>query len=151
MVESEHESDSKPQEFRAKSLWEGGLRTNTLIRGFEVQSDDPVAEFGTNTAPAPAEIFLGSIGACLITTYAWRAFTSRLSLTAMTANVKGKIEKVDNVEKITSIEIKFKVSAITNKPDKLERCFQLTHENCLLLNSLDFEKKVDFEYTITDS
>lgn len=148
MTDAEVDSDSGPWEIRAKTLWEGAQRSNTIIRGFEVKADEPVAESGTNTAPAPAEIFLGSIGACLTNSFAQFAFASRLKIEAISVSLSGKIERLDKTNKITEIVASLKAISSTNSPEKLERCFKLAHENCLLLNSMECEKKLDFKYII---
>jgi uncharacterized OsmC-like protein len=150
MNEETEDTDKIVDELRAKTLWEGGQRTNNIIRGFEIQTDEPWTEFGTNTAPAPAEVFLSAIGACLTASYAWTAFTSRLNLLAISANLRGIIKKVDGVNKITKVEVSLKVNSKSNKPDKLKRCYELALEKCLLLNTLECEKVVNFEYKIQD-
>jgi uncharacterized OsmC-like protein len=148
MSEDTAKIDGKPHELRAKSLWEGGLKTNTLIRGFELPSDDPIAEWGTNTAPSPAENFLAAISACFITTYSWIALMSRLSLAAITVSASGKIDDVNDVHKISKIDLAVKVTSHTDNPDKLQKCYELAHKRCLLLNTLDCEKNISFEYKI---
>ena len=135
---------------RAKTLWEGGLRCNTLIRGFEVHTDDPIKEWGTNTAASPTETFLGAIGACLTAVYAWTALTSRVHHAAITTTVTGKMEEVDGKHKLTNIEINLKASAVEGTPEKLERIFELAHEKCLLINSIGIDTKLNFEYKIVD-
>ena len=144
------EAGIQTRELRAKTLWEGGLRTNTLIRGFEIQSDEPVADFGSNSYAAPAEIFMGSLGACLTSIYAWSAFTFRLRLHAISTSITGTVEEVDGEARITRINVAMKVTAMSNKPDRLERCFEVAKKRCLILNSLDCEKNIEFKYKISE-
>ena len=42
----------------------GNKKVDAHFRGFTVNSDQPIADGGDNTAPAPLEIFLASIGMC---------------------------------------------------------------------------------------
>ncbi|OGP67155.1 MAG: osmotically inducible protein OsmC [Deltaproteobacteria bacterium RBG_19FT_COMBO_43_11] len=42
----------------------GNKKVDAHFRGFTLKSDQPVADGGDNTAPAPLEIFLASIGMC---------------------------------------------------------------------------------------
>jgi putative redox protein len=44
--------------------FEGGKIVTAHFRGFEVKTDQPVKNGGTETAPAPFDLFLASIGTC---------------------------------------------------------------------------------------
>jgi putative redox protein len=44
--------------------FEGGKIVTAHLRGFEVKTDQPVKSGGTETAPAPFDLFLASIGTC---------------------------------------------------------------------------------------
>jgi ribosomal protein S12 methylthiotransferase accessory factor len=42
----------------------GGVRVNAQYRGFEIATDQPEKNGGENTAPAPFDLFLVSLGTC---------------------------------------------------------------------------------------
>ena len=42
----------------------GGHRVDAEYRGFTISTDQPVHAGGTNTAPAPFDLFLGSLATC---------------------------------------------------------------------------------------
>ena len=42
----------------------GGKKVETKIRGFTINTDQPVADGGQDTAPSPFELFLASLGTC---------------------------------------------------------------------------------------
>jgi ribosomal protein S12 methylthiotransferase accessory factor len=42
----------------------GGSRVDAQYRGFTISTDQPVHDGGTNTAPAPFDLFLGSLATC---------------------------------------------------------------------------------------
>ncbi len=42
----------------------GGLRVEAAYKGFVIQTDQPVYQGGTGTAPAPFDLFLASLAAC---------------------------------------------------------------------------------------
>jgi len=42
----------------------GGVRVDVSYKGFVIRTDQPVDEEGTNSAPAPFDLFLASIAAC---------------------------------------------------------------------------------------
>jgi len=45
-------------------LFPGGKRVDALFDGFTVQTDQPVSSGGEDSAPAPFDLFLASIGTC---------------------------------------------------------------------------------------
>jgi ribosomal protein S12 methylthiotransferase accessory factor len=45
-------------------IFPGNKKVDGHFRGFTVQSDQPVADGGGNSAPSPFELFLASIGMC---------------------------------------------------------------------------------------
>ncbi len=42
----------------------GGMRVDTQFRGHTIHTDQPVAVGGTDTAPAPFDLFLASLATC---------------------------------------------------------------------------------------
>ena len=42
----------------------GGVKVNAQYHGFEIASDQPERNGGENTAPAPFDFFLASLGTC---------------------------------------------------------------------------------------
>jgi ribosomal protein S12 methylthiotransferase accessory factor len=44
--------------------FDGGKIITAHLKGHEIKTDQPVAGGGTNTAPAPFDLFLASIGTC---------------------------------------------------------------------------------------
>lgn len=54
---------------------ENGYRTAIHVRSHTVFADEPVQDGGTDTAPTPMEIFLGTAGACIAVTT--RAYAQR--------------------------------------------------------------------------
>lgn len=47
-----------------KVTFPGGARVTAHVEGFEVATDQPLEDGGTNTAPAPYDLFLSSIVTC---------------------------------------------------------------------------------------
>ena len=121
---------------RAKVLWAGGLKTVSMIRGMELHSDKPKSYHGTNTAPAPLEIFVSSLGSCFLTTFLHAAMRSRVEVEDCTADVKAmtKIEK--GIESITSLELRLTAWAPKADEAKLEKAFELSKSICSITNAL---------------
>ena len=45
-------------------VFPGGKKVDALYKGFTIKTDQPVFSGGENTAPAPFDLFLASIGTC---------------------------------------------------------------------------------------
>ncbi len=133
---------------KAKTIWSGGLKTESIIRGFEVETDQPKIYYGTNQAPAPAEVFAASIGACFVTSFVWYALHKHLRLDEITANVKAQIDKIDDIEKITEIKIKAKVWSEPKAKKQLEKCVEYAKKNCPLTNVLNVPVNISIEYKL---
>jgi organic hydroperoxide reductase OsmC/OhrA len=133
---------------KAKTIWSGGLKTESIIRGFEVETDQPKIYYGTNQAPAPAEVFAASIGACFVTSFVWYALHKHLRLDEITASVKAQIDKIDDIEKITEIKIKAKVWSESKAKKQLEKCTEYAKKNCPLTNALNVPVNFSIEYKL---
>ena len=60
--------------WRADVTWRGGFRSAARVRGFsELDSDEPPALGGTDSAPNPVEQLLAALGHCLAVGYAANA------------------------------------------------------------------------------
>jgi uncharacterized OsmC-like protein len=130
--------DKREFQLKAKVFWQGGLKTQSIIRGFEVETDEPKSHFGTNTAPAPVEIFISSIGACLLTTYAWSIMKARVVIQDCTVDVKAHTVEKDKSEKVSKAMITLTVWGDKKDKKKLEQCFDISKKFCTLTNSVSF-------------
>jgi organic hydroperoxide reductase OsmC/OhrA len=135
-------------EARAKTIWSGGLKTESLIRGFEVNTDQPKKYYGTNEAPAPAEVFSASIGACFVTSFVWYALHHHLILNEITADVKAHIDDSKDVEKITDIFIKVKVWSEPKFEKQLKKCLEYAKTHCPLTGALNVPVDVSVKYKL---
>jgi uncharacterized OsmC-like protein len=132
----------------AKTIWSGGLKTESIIRGFEVETDQPKVLYGTNQAPAPAEVFAASLGACFVTSFVWYALHKHLRLEEITANVKIDIETNDAIDRITEITIKAKVWSEPKAKKQLEKCFDYAKKHCPLTNALNVPVNFSIKYKL---
>ena len=121
---------------RAKVLWAGGLKTVSMIRGMELHSDKPKSYHGTNTAPAPLEIFVSSLGSCFLTTFLHAAMRSRVEVEDCTADVKAMTRMEKGIESIISMELKLMVWGPKEDEVKLEKAFELSKSICSITNAL---------------
>jgi uncharacterized OsmC-like protein len=132
----------------AKTMWLGGLRTSSITRGFEVETDQPKRYYGTNLAAAPAEVFSASLGACFVTSFVWYAQHKHLLLNEITADVKSKIEEEKGLEKITEVSIKVKVYSPPGLESKWEKCIEYAKTHCPLTNTLNVPVNISVKYKV---
>jgi uncharacterized OsmC-like protein len=145
MSSSDQESEIKVLKAHVKTLWEGGVKTTGLIRGFEVVADAPKWKYGTNSAPAPGEIFLASIGACFTSTFTRCAQDSGIILDGVVTDVRGIIDhELSGKEVLKTIEMELKVHAEGKYEKGLKQCYDKSKEICPLVNALTCE--IEFSY-----
>lgn len=132
------------QEIRAKAkvFWEGGLKTRSIIRGFEVETDKPKSSFGTNTAPAPMEVFISSIGACLLSTFVWSVLMARVTIKDCTIDLKAYTDIYEKKEKLSKVKIILTVWAERKDKKRLENCFDISKTICTLSNAVSFPLEI---------
>jgi len=123
---------------KTKIFWEGGLKTRSLIRGFELETDKPKSDFGTNTAPAPMEVFISGMGACVLSTFIWATIKARITIEDCIVDVKANTNIHENKEQLSKAKIILTVWAEKNYKDRVEQCFNITKTNCPLTNAVSF-------------
>jgi uncharacterized OsmC-like protein len=133
-------------EVTSKVFWEGGLKTNSVTRGFEVKTDKPKSYFGTNTAPAPMEVFIASIGACLLTTFVSAAMKARAQIEECTVGTKALTGINDKKEEVLSADLELIVWAKREHKQKLERCFEIAKSTCPLTAAVKFPLTVKMKF-----
>ncbi len=133
-------------EARAKVLWEGSLKTQSIIRGMEIACDKPKSIFGTNTAPAPLEIFSSAMGSCLLTTFIHSANRSRIHITDISVDVKTEADIIEGKERVMTGSMKLSVWTDGAEESKIQKVFELARTHCSLTNAVNFP--VEFELKI---
>ena len=130
--------ENKKIEASAKVFWEGGLKTRSIIRGFEVEIDKPKSDFGTNTAPAPMEIFIAGMGGCILSTFVWAVLKTRAQITDCNVYIKAYADTSENNELITKTKINLTVWANKKYQKKIQNCFNIARTTCPLTNAVSF-------------
>jgi organic hydroperoxide reductase OsmC/OhrA len=145
---AENPDEIKEVKAHVKTMWEGGIKTTSLMRGFEIVSDAPKWKWGTNSAPAPGEIFLASIGACFTSTFTKCAQESKLILGAVTTDVRAEIdhEMEGGRERFIKIEMELKAHASENYKEELQKCFDEAKERCPLANIVNCDMDIRYEF-----
>lgn len=130
--------DTQEIRLKAKVFWEGGLKTKSIIRGFEVETDEPKSNFGTNMAPAPMEVFISGIGSCLLSTFIWTVLKTRITIEDCVIDIKGYTDIHEKKERIVKARITLTVWADKKHKKKLEQCFEVSRKTCPLTDAVSF-------------
>lgn len=147
MSKEEESEDIKVLKVHVKTHWEGGIKTTGLVRGFEVVADGPKWKYGTNTAPAPGEIFVGSIGACFTATFTKCAQEHALIMDAVYTDTRGTItHETGGRERIKRIDIELKAYAHEKYRGDLHACFEEAKGRCPLTNVVKCPIGLSFEF-----
>lgn len=129
--------EEKEIKVRSKVFWQGGLKTSSVVRGFELGTDKPKSDFGTNTDPAPMEVFISGMGACLLSTFVWAVFRAHVEIEDCTVDVKATTTKTGD-DGISGAIMKLTVWSDDENRKKLEKCFDLAKNTCTLTKSVSF-------------
>lgn len=141
------ETEIKKIKTHVKTLWEGGIKTTTLIRGFEVEADGPKWKYGTNSAPAPGELFLASIGACFTSTFTKCAQEVGVILDDVNTDVRGEMShEMSGKEQILKIEMVLHVYAQKRFQEDLKNCFEKSKTRCPLINAVNCDIEINYEF-----
>ena len=138
--------EDKEIQVRAKVLWEGGLKSMSIIRGFEVECDQPKVNFGTNTAPGPLEVFTASMGACFLSSFVWAAFRAAATIEDCNVSAKASSEEQDGAKRVKAAEMELTIWAKEEFKAKLETCFKAAKKTCILTNSVSFPLEIVFKF-----
>ncbi len=130
--------DTQETRAKAKVFWEGGLKTRSIIRGFEVETDEPKSSFGTNMAPAPIEVFISGIGSCLLSTFIWTVLKARIKIEDCIVVVKAYADIHEQKERVVKAKITLTVWAEKKHKKKLEQCFDISRKTCPLTDAVSF-------------
>jgi uncharacterized OsmC-like protein len=102
-----------------------------------VKLDLPKDFGGKGRFPCPVELFLSSVGGCLLTTFLYYRRKLRVLLHGLQVEVKGSVDLVGEAYQITGIEVVIKVETDEDEKTKAEECVELTKYYCLLIRVLE--------------
>lgn len=111
---------------------------------YRVQSDENL--------PTTLDFVVAALGSCLTGTLgsALEALSIPLGPDALTADVEGTIEKVDNKPLITHVHIKYHIKVPQGKKDETQRVLNQHDKYCAVSQSLRHGIAVDWEGDIQE-
>lgn len=136
--------------FTADTVWTGGIRTSTSVRGHQVIADGPLWRFGTDDGPAPGELLLASVGACLVNHLVRYMQYKRTTVEAVSARVTGAFRYEGELEIFDSFSFDVTVEAPTRLSQMVEKAFKVAQKECTLLRILDVKKSFELSFVPSD-
>jgi len=110
----------------------GGVAVNANLRGFTVQTDQPEGAGGANSAPAPFELFLASLGTCA-GFYALRFCQQR---DIATDDLRLTLDTVRNPESKHLDQIKIVVHLPSGFPEKYQKTILRAVDQCAVKKAI---------------
>jgi organic hydroperoxide reductase OsmC/OhrA len=118
----------------------------------DLRIDMPEEFSGNGRSPCPDQLFLASLGGCLLTTFLH--FAKRLQLEVQDVNifVGGKIFLRKGVGyRIGLVEAKIRVMADTEDMELAEKCSELARDYCHITRSIEDAIRVDVSIEVLAS
>jgi ribosomal protein S12 methylthiotransferase accessory factor len=112
--------------------FDGGKVISANFNGHTVRTDQPLRGGGTNTAPAPFELFLASIGTCAGIYI--KSFCDQREIPADGIKLLQKVE-MDPVKRIPS-KISLEIKLPADFPEKYRVAVINAAENCLVKKTI---------------
>ena len=137
----------KIRTYKAQTKWIEGFKSETEIRKFKVEIDEPLELKGTNTASNPVEMILAALGGCVAVTYRAYARKFRIEIEDLVINLEGDTvhggwtdEK--GKERSGFKQIRYEVQIKTKAPqEKVNQLHKLVEKKCsvsdMLVNPLE--------------
>lgn len=116
--------------------WMGGVCSEARMRGHLVLIDSSREEGGEDRGPAPTEIFLASLGSCIMVNISRIAQKMKLDLKGVHMDVKGVKEYNGHPSSFITLDVDISIKADSRDREKLERLIRLAEENCTVSNTL---------------
>ncbi len=144
----------KIRTYKARTKWIEGTKQETEIREFKVSIDDPLELRGTNTAPNPVELFLASLGGCVILTYRGYAKKFEVNIKNLVVNLEGDMIPggwVDEQgrERRGFKQIRYEVQIKTEAPEeKVRELHKLVEEKCPITDVINYGTEAKGEFNL---
>ena len=128
--------------YKAQTKWLEGFKTETEIRKFKVDIDEPLELKGTNTAPNPVEMLLAVLGGCVAVTYRAYARKFGIEIEGLIINLEGDTVHggwidAEGKERSGFKQIRYEVQIKTKAPqEKVNQLHKLVEKKCSISDVL---------------
>lgn len=117
--------------------WEGGYRVRVRVREFEIVSDEPPQDGGTDTGPMPTELLLSSLASCFAMAMYHAARKRQIELEDLAVRVTADYDglRID----------RFVVTVHSSHPrEELEAMKERAIRWCYVSNTLAAQPQIDY-------
>jgi putative redox protein len=119
------------------TYWEGGYRCRIPVRKFEIIADEPPEDGGTDTGPAPTDLFLAALGSCFTMAVYHAAKKRNVELADLAVRTTGTYEGLRFAE--------IKVEVVSSHPrEELQKFVEKAITWCYVSNTLNSNVKLDY-------
>jgi uncharacterized OsmC-like protein len=139
-----------PHVFSVETVWTGGIRTTTSVRGHQVVADGPLWRFGTDDGPAPGELLLAAVGSCFVNHLVRYMQYKRAIVEGVRTTVTGAFRFEAELEVYDSISFDVTVTAPTRMEQVVEKAFKVAQRECTLLMVVDVDKEFILRFRPSD-
>ena len=93
-IQADPTSAQPYNEWTARVRWQGGFRSQALVRDHTFLVDEPADLVGRDAGPNASEYLLGAYGACLTTGFVLNATKRGVKLRALEITIDGRIDNI---------------------------------------------------------
>jgi len=142
-----------PLEFRAVVEWDGETGGVASLPGSstELRVDMPVEFGGGSRYPCPDEVFLASIGGCLLTTFLYIRRKMGFRLEGLRIEVVGVVDSSGpEGYRVSRVDAHMHVYVGRGDGGLAERCAELASEYCHITRTLEEAIPVEVSWTVSE-
>jgi organic hydroperoxide reductase OsmC/OhrA len=135
--------------YEAEAVWDGLTGGNVAIGEYNLNFDTPAEYGGRGSAPCPDQLFLSSIGGCILNTFL--NFKRRLGAETRSVKVQTtcRIElRNPNGYRLTRVTATIHVTPEEGDEDRNRRCAELARDYCHITKSIEPAVPVDVEIVV---
>lgn len=121
---------------RASLNWKGDVCSEAKMRHHTMLIDSSREEGGRDLGPTPTEVFLASLGSCIMVNISRIGEKMKLGLKDVHMEVTGVKESNEHPSSFITLNVDISIRADTQDREKLERLVRLAEENCTISNTL---------------
>jgi organic hydroperoxide reductase OsmC/OhrA len=118
----------------------------------DLRIDMPEEFSGNGRSPCPDQLFLASLGGCLLTTFLHFAKRLQLEVQDINISVGGKVSLRKGVGyRVGPVEARMRVMADAEDVELVEKCSELARDYCHITRSIEDSVRVDVSIEVTAS
>ncbi|MFB0563810.1 MAG: OsmC family protein [Candidatus Lokiarchaeia archaeon] len=147
-------AQKRTQIFQATVTWDKETGGDITIKDFpEIKIDTPVEWGGQSRSYCPDQLFVSSVGGCLLDTFLFIKNRMRLNLLDLKIPLQMSIRQARDGYHVKEIKGKIQATVDKGEKEKGETCAELAEEYCHILRLIKkaIPVKITFEVTETSS